>query len=114
MNVNDNDPKGALDTLTCIRGDDGRPVLMVGLLATLYFDRGWTRPVREAVTELAEQYLSRFRDQLHWAEDPSTGKFHPDHPFAVPRSGCPSTRTARSGSSGSRAERANGRHPRFS
>ncbi len=72
-----------LAKLLCIRDKDGRPALRVGLLATLFFTEPWTRPVREAVTDAAEQYLRLFRDHLRWAQSP-TAHFHPIDSGEVP------------------------------
>ncbi len=57
-----------LAKLLRIRDKDGRPALRVGLLATLYFAEPWRRTVREAVTDVAEEYIRQFRAQLRWAE----------------------------------------------
>jgi hypothetical protein len=76
MSLNNDDPRGAIDALT-IRDRDGHPVLMIGLLATFYFDKGWTRPVREAVTDVAEQYLDRFSEHIRWGSHPTSARIHP-------------------------------------
>ena len=65
-----------LADLLCIRDKDGRPALRIGLLATMFIADAWTRPVREAVTNAAESYLSAFRPFTHWAQHPRTAHFH--------------------------------------
>ncbi|TKD03206.1 type VI immunity family protein [Polyangium fumosum] len=59
----------SLSDLLCIRDTDGRPALMIGLMAYFYFREPWTRPVREAVTEIADEYLHQFEGQLKWIRD---------------------------------------------
>lgn len=66
----------ALADLLCVRDKDGRPALRIGLLATMFIAEGWTRPVREAVTNAAESYLSAFRPFLRWAKHPKTTRLH--------------------------------------
>jgi hypothetical protein len=72
-----------LAKLLCIHDKDGRPVLRIGLLATLFFTEPWTRPMREAVTGAAEAYIRQFRDYLRWAED-SSSYIHPIDSGKVP------------------------------
>jgi hypothetical protein len=69
--------KAALDDVLCVRDAKGVPVLTIGLLATFYFEKPWTRPVKEAVAELAEGYIQQFREHLRWTQDPKTAKVHP-------------------------------------
>lgn len=57
----------ALEKLLSIPNEDGVPVVMIGLLATLFLRESWTRPVREAVADVAEDYLQKFQDKLTWA-----------------------------------------------
>ncbi len=76
MTMLDPNDVSKLAKLLCIRDKDGRPVLRIGLLATLFFTEPWTRPVREAVTGAAEAYIRQFRDYLQWAED-SSSYIHP-------------------------------------
>jgi hypothetical protein len=78
MSTANNEPETLdLDKATVIRDDDGRPVLMIGLIATVYFEKGWTRPVREAVAEVADEYLDKFRDHIRWAKHPTSASIYP-------------------------------------
>jgi Protein of unknown function (DUF3396) len=74
-----------LTKLLCIRDADGRPALRIGLVATVFFEQPWTRPVREAVTDLAESYIEEFREHLRWAQHPRTAYIHPIHSKRVRR-----------------------------
>ena len=64
-----------LARLLTVRGKDGSPALRVGLLATLFFADPWTRPVRDAVTDAAEEYLRQFGTHLRWAMNPNGGPY---------------------------------------
>jgi len=72
-----------LAKLLLIRDKEGRPALRIGLLATMYVTEPWTRPVREAVTEVAEEYIHQFRAHLRWAES-STSHIYPIDSGKVP------------------------------
>ena len=72
MTILDPNDVSELAKLLCIRDKDGRPALRVGFLATLFFTEPWTRPVREAVCDAAEEYIRQFRDHLRWAESPTS------------------------------------------
>jgi Protein of unknown function (DUF3396) len=80
------DPKAIseLAELLYVRDKDGRQALRVGLLATLFFAEPWTRPVREAVTNMAEEYIHQFRDHLRWTKSPKGGRIHPINKGKVP------------------------------
>jgi hypothetical protein len=60
----------ALAKLLCVRGQDGHVGMRIGLLATLFVTESWTRPVREAVTDAAEEYIRQFGPHLRWAQGP--------------------------------------------
>lgn len=64
-----------LARLLTVGGEDGSPALRVGLLATLFFTDPWTKPVRDAVTDAAEEYLRRFGTHLRWAQNPNGGPY---------------------------------------
>ncbi|XXX72076.1 type VI immunity family protein [Sorangium sp. So ce134] len=66
-----------LPQIFCIRGCEGRPVLRIGLLATVFFEQPWTRAVREAVAVAAEDYLQEFREHLRWSKQSKTGRLYP-------------------------------------
>lgn len=72
-----------LAKLLCARDQDGRATLRIGLLVTMYVTEPWTRPVREAVTDAAEEYIRQFRAHFKWAES-STGHMHPIDRGKVP------------------------------
>src|SRR5262249_27031743 len=63
--------------LLCMRDKNGRPALRVGLLCTMFIAEPWTRPVREAVADAAEEYVRQFRKHLRWAQHPNTAHIHP-------------------------------------
>src|SRR5882724_890359 len=65
-----------LSQILCIRDNDGRPALRIGLLATMFISEPWTRPVREAVADAAEDYIHHFREHLRWARHPKSGHMH--------------------------------------
>jgi Protein of unknown function (DUF3396) len=65
-----------ISKIFCIRDKDGRAALRIGLVATLFFAESWTRPVREAVADAAEEYIRQFRPYLRWAQHPRTMHIH--------------------------------------
>lgn len=75
--IDDKTEAQILEKLTCIRDNNGRPALMLGFVATVYFENGYTRPKREAVTELTEQYMRQFKDELQWSVEPGTAQPYP-------------------------------------
>ena len=76
MTMIDHDDASEVGDLLNVRAKDGRPALRIGLVATLYFTDPWTRGVREAVTEAAEDYIRQFRDHLRWAQSPKGARVH--------------------------------------
>lgn len=64
------------ETLT-IRDGEGREVLQLALLATVYFDRQFTREGREAIAACCEDYFQRCGHLLRWAVNPSTRETEP-------------------------------------
>ena len=73
-----------ISKLFCIRDKDGRAVLRIGLVATMFFAEPWTRAVREAVADAAEAYMHEFRPHLRWARNPTTLQAHPIENGKVP------------------------------
>ena len=83
MTMLDPNDVSELAKLLCVRDKTGRVELRIGLLATMFITEPWTRPVREAVTDAAEEYVRQFRDHLRWAED-LTSHIHPMDSGKVP------------------------------
>lgn len=83
MNLFDSDDAD-LSQILCIRDKDGRPALRIGLLATMFITEPWTRPVREAVADAAEEYMHQFREHLRWARHPKSGHMHAIEKGRVP------------------------------
>ena len=84
MTTLDLNDASALTKLLCICDKDGRPALRVGLLATMFITEPWTRSAREAVVDVAEEYLRQFRDHLRWAHNPKTKHIRPLDESKVP------------------------------
>lgn len=56
---------------------DGVPVLMIGLMVTLYFKYPWSQAAREAVSDVAAEYVAEFKDKLKWVQTPGDNpRFH--------------------------------------
>lgn len=66
-----------LSALLGVRDDQGRVALKIGFVSTVFFADAWTRPVREAVSAAAEEYIQAVREHLRWARRPGTGHMHP-------------------------------------
>jgi hypothetical protein len=66
----------APESLTILDGDD-RPVLRIGLLATLFFENGHQRDVREAVIECFEDYCRITGSRLRWTTHRRTHRWMP-------------------------------------
>ena len=54
------------------KDDDGRVVIQVALLATVYFDDPYKREVREALVSCCEDYFQLCGEHLRWAVNPDT------------------------------------------
>ncbi|MEO7329518.1 MAG: type VI immunity family protein [Minicystis sp.] len=63
-----------LSEILCVRDDEGRVALRIGLLATMFVAEPWTRAARERVAEAADAYVDEFREHLRWSENPKTGR----------------------------------------
>jgi hypothetical protein len=57
----------------CVKDEDGRVVLQVAQIATVYFKDPYRREVREAVVSCAEGYFRRWGEHLRWAVSPDRG-----------------------------------------
>lgn len=75
MNPQEFDLK-ALQQHLVIPGADGRPGVVIGWMATVYFENPWTRSVREAVADVAEHYIKELGANLKWAQHPKTSSVH--------------------------------------
>ena len=56
-----------LSSMLRFKDDRGQVAAMIGLLVTVFFDNQLTREVREAVADVAEDYIHRVREHLRWA-----------------------------------------------
>lgn len=63
-------------TLT-LTNEDGKVVIQVGLLATLYFERAHQADVREAIAACFEEYQALVGSRLRWAKHPETYRWYP-------------------------------------
>lgn len=70
MSDETNEMMAVLDEHLVVKDDEGRPVLQVALLATLYFEDAYKREVREAVVSCCEDYFRRCGHRLRWALHP--------------------------------------------
>ena len=62
----------------------GRVFLTVGLVSTIFFEKPWTREVREAVADVTERYIEAFRPHLKYAMAPQGAKIHSIESRRVP------------------------------
>ncbi|WP_437752419.1 type VI immunity family protein [Sorangium sp. So ce1389] len=76
-----------LSSFLCIPGNDGRPALRIGLLATMFLQEPWTRGAREAVAEVAEVYIRKFRERLQWTMQTKTARIYPISAGRIPSPG---------------------------
>jgi hypothetical protein len=60
-----------------IKDEQGRAMLKIGWVVRIFFAEPWTKPVREAVSAAAEEYIQMTREHLRWARQPRTGHMHP-------------------------------------
>ncbi|WP_437758473.1 type VI immunity family protein [Sorangium sp. So ce1389] len=72
-----NEMMNVLDEHLTVNDDDGRPVLQVALLATLYFEDAYKTEVREAVISCCEDYFRRCGPHLRWALHPEKRLMEP-------------------------------------
>ncbi|AUX20696.1 hypothetical protein SOCEGT47_011690 [Sorangium cellulosum] len=72
-----NEMMEVLDEHMVVKDDEGRPVLQVALLATLYFENAYKREVREAVVSCCEDYFRRCGHRLRWALHPERRLMEP-------------------------------------
>ncbi|WP_437924571.1 type VI immunity family protein [Sorangium sp. So ce291] len=72
MSDGTNEMMKVLDEHLVVRDDEGRPVLQVALLATIYFEDAHKREVREAVVSCCEDYFRRCGHRIRWALNPDT------------------------------------------
>jgi hypothetical protein len=58
------------EALAAVRDEEDRVALQIGLVATLYFEKGYQPAVRAAVAECFADYLAAFQGQLRWGMHP--------------------------------------------
>jgi hypothetical protein len=66
-----------LDEHLSVRDGEGRTVLQIALLATVYFDDPYRRDVREAVVSCCEDYFQLCGRHIRWALNPDTKLMEP-------------------------------------
>lgn len=62
----------ALSEQLSVKDDQGRVVLQVAQIATVFFEAPYRRGVREGVTSCCEDYFRRWGQHLRWALNPDT------------------------------------------
>lgn len=77
MNMLLDEQEQELSNLLSIKDEAGHTVLMIGLLVTVFFDNQLTSEVKEAVTEVAEEYIALVREHLRWGESFDRKTEHP-------------------------------------
>jgi hypothetical protein len=60
-----------------VKDEDGRVVLQVAQIATVYFEAPYRREAREAVSSCCEEYFRRWGKHLRWALNPDTDLMEP-------------------------------------
>lgn len=71
------DQEQELSNILCVKDQDGRTALTIGLLVTVFFENAATRDIRERVTDVAEDYIRLVRDHLRWSTPPGAKREHP-------------------------------------
>ena len=71
-----------LHTLTIT--DQDVPAVMVGFLATLYFEDSHSDPVRDRVAAVVETYEALCAEHVRWIQHPTTACWHPYGSARVP------------------------------
>ncbi|MCK6591092.1 MAG: DUF3396 domain-containing protein [Polyangiaceae bacterium] len=66
-----------LSNILCVKDTDGRDAVMIGLVATLYFENQVTREVRERVADAAEEYIQLVREHLRFSVPPKARREYP-------------------------------------
>ncbi|WP_437946584.1 type VI immunity family protein [Sorangium sp. So ce296] len=77
MSDETNEMMGVLDDRLRVKDDEGRTILQVALLATVYFEDAHKREVREAVVSCCEDYFRRCGTHLRWALHPEKRLMEP-------------------------------------
>jgi hypothetical protein len=72
------------DVQSSVQDGEGRTVLEIGLLATLYFDGGHEPQVREMVGECFEEYAGHCGRFLRWGRHPRSYAWHELERLPVP------------------------------
>jgi hypothetical protein len=66
-----------LSNILCVKDKDGRIAVMIGLLATVFFENQLTREVRERVADAAQDYIQLIQEHLRWTVPPNAKREHP-------------------------------------
>jgi hypothetical protein len=66
-----------LSNILRVKDQDGRVRVMIGLLTTVFFENPLTRDMRQAVTDVAEDYIHRVKDHLCWVVPPKGKREYP-------------------------------------
>jgi hypothetical protein len=66
-----------LSSILCVKNNAGEIALMIGLLATVFFENPATRDTRERVADVAEDYINLVREHLRWSIPPGAKREHP-------------------------------------
>ncbi|WP_438043111.1 type VI immunity family protein [Sorangium sp. So ce128] len=77
MSDETNEMMAVLDEHLRVKDDEGRTVLQVALLATVYFEDAYKTEVREAVVSCCEDYFRRCGHRLRWARHPEKRLMEP-------------------------------------
>ncbi len=67
-----------------VNNDAGQPHLVVAVIATLYYWKGYEKEKREAIVRCFEEYKNYFGDKLRWEKHPKTFTYHKIEKGEVP------------------------------
>ncbi|NUQ78845.1 MAG: DUF3396 domain-containing protein [Polyangiaceae bacterium] len=70
MDIQFDENEQELSNILCVKDKDGRVAVMIGLVATVFFDNRRPREIRERVADVAEDYITLVREHLRWTRPP--------------------------------------------